>query len=74
MKITVLEHLRACAEAAKIFTNGLVGTLAQTTADALEEMDTRINTLDEKVGGFYYSEEMLTVPAAYAVLNETLIF
>ena len=36
-KITLLNHLKACAEAAKNFTNGLVGELAQSVTDALEE-------------------------------------
>lgn len=39
-KITLTEHLKACAEAAKNFTNGLIGQLAQTVADALEEVET----------------------------------
>lgn len=39
-KITLLNHLKACAEAAKNFTNGLVGELAQSVTDALEEFET----------------------------------
>lgn len=38
-KITLLNHLKACAEAAKNFTNGLVGELAQSVTDALEEFE-----------------------------------
>ena len=34
-----LNHLKACAEAAKNFTNGLVGELAQSVTDALEEFE-----------------------------------
>ena len=37
-KLTLTEHLRACAEAAKSFTNGLVAELAQTVTDAMQEM------------------------------------
>lgn len=38
-KVTLAEHLKACAEAAKNFTNGLVGQLAQTVTEALEEFE-----------------------------------
>ena len=38
-KLTLTEHLRACAEAAKSFTNGLVAELAQTVTDAMQEME-----------------------------------
>ena len=38
-KMTRIEHLKACAEAAKRFTNGLVSELAQTVTDAMQEMD-----------------------------------
>lgn len=38
-KMTRIEHLKACAEAAKRFTNGLVAELAQTVTDAMQEMD-----------------------------------
>lgn len=52
-KVTVLDHLRSCSQAAKDFTNGLVSELATATADAIEEMEGRINTLDGKIGGFF---------------------
>ena len=39
-KVTLTEHLKACAEAAKNFTNGLIGQLAQTVTEALEEFET----------------------------------
>lgn len=39
-KLTLTEHLKACAEAAKNFTNGLVGELAQSVTDALVELET----------------------------------
>lgn len=38
-KLTVFEHLRACAEAAKTYVSGLVGELAQTTVGAVEELE-----------------------------------
>lgn len=38
-KLTLTEHLKACAASAKNFTNGLVGELAQTVTDAMTEMD-----------------------------------
>ena len=37
-KITAVEHLKACAEAAKNYTTGLVGELAGTITDAMEEL------------------------------------
>lgn len=39
-KLTLTEHLKACAEAAKNFTNGLVAELAQTVTEAMQEMET----------------------------------
>lgn len=39
-KLTLTEHLRACAEAAKNFTNGLVAELAQTVTEAMQELET----------------------------------
>lgn len=38
-KMTRIEHLKACAEAAKRFTNGLVAELAQTVTDAMQEIE-----------------------------------
>ena len=38
-KLTYLNHLKACAEAAKSFTNGLVANLAQTVTEAMQEME-----------------------------------
>ena len=38
-KLAALEHIKACAEAAKKFTGDLVSELAQTTLDALKEMN-----------------------------------
>ena len=38
-KLTYLNHMKACAEAAKSFTNGLVAKLAQTVTDAMQEME-----------------------------------
>lgn len=38
-KLTYLNHLKACAEAAKNFTNGLVASLAQTVTEAMQEME-----------------------------------
>ena len=38
-KITVFEHLRACAEAAKNYASGLVGELAQTVTEAIGELE-----------------------------------
>lgn len=39
-KLILTEHLQACAEAAKDFTNGLVAQLAQTVTEAIQEMET----------------------------------
>lgn len=39
-KFILIEQLRACAEASKNFVNGLIGEVAGTVADALEELDT----------------------------------
>ena len=41
-KLTYLNHLKACAEAAKSFTNGLVAKLAQTVTEAMQEMEDAI--------------------------------
>ena len=38
-KVTVIEHLKACALAAKQFAGGLVGDLAQTVTEAMSELD-----------------------------------
>lgn len=38
-KLTYLNHMKACAEAAKSFTNGLVAKLAQTVTEAMQEME-----------------------------------
>jgi hypothetical protein len=38
-KLTLLEHLRACAEAARAFTDGRIGTIAGTVSECLEEID-----------------------------------
>ena len=39
MKITAIEHLRATAERARIFTANLFGTFAAATAEAIEEVE-----------------------------------
>lgn len=75
-KITVFEQLRSCAQAARDFANGLVAEVANATADAIEELAERVDAVDQKVGGFSYSEtdETLTVPAANGtVADETLV-
>lgn len=38
-KLTVFEHLRACAEAAKSYATGLFGELAQTVTEAIGELE-----------------------------------
>ena len=38
-KLTILNHLKACAEAAKSYASSLVSELAQTVTGAIEEMD-----------------------------------
>ena len=38
-KLILQEHLKACAEAAKNFANGLMGQVLQAVTDALGEMD-----------------------------------
>lgn len=75
-KITIFEQLRSCAQAARDFANSLVAEVADATADAIEELAGRVNTVEQKVGGFSYSEaeEMLTVPEAFGtVADETLV-
>lgn len=75
-KLTGLDHMRDCAEAAKGFANGLAAEVAAAAAEAIEELEEKVDTIDQKVGGFSYSEEdeVLTVPAANGtVADETLI-
>lgn len=75
-KITVFEQLRSCAQAARDFANGLVADVAEATAGAIEELAEKVEAVDQKVGGFSYSEtdETLTVPAANGtVADETLV-
>lgn len=38
-KLTLLNHLKSCAELAKNFAGGLVAELAQTVTEAIEEMN-----------------------------------
>ena len=38
-KITLVDHLKSCAQAAKVFAGGLIAELAQTVTEAIEEMD-----------------------------------
>lgn len=38
-KVTLLSHLKSCAEAAKNFANGLAGQITQAVTEALEEME-----------------------------------
>lgn len=38
-KLTVFEHLKACAEAAKSYATGLFGELAQTVTEAIGELE-----------------------------------
>lgn len=38
-KITVLEHLKACAEEARAYAGGLVAKLAKTATEAIEELE-----------------------------------
>ena len=40
--ITALGHLKSCAEAARNFTNGLVGALAEAVTDAVDELAGKI--------------------------------
>ena len=63
-KITLLNHLKACAEAAKNFTNGLVGELAQSVTDALEEF--------EAVKADKPSSEAITIPTTGWVEDESV--
>lgn len=70
-KITLLEQLRQLAEAAKTYTDGLMAKLAQTTVEAVEEVEAaKANkpkgisaslatgnwTLDETAGYPYYCD------------------
>lgn len=70
-KITLLEQLRQLAEAAKTYTDGLMAKLAQTTVEAVEEVEAaKANkpkgisaslatgnwTLDETTGYPYYCD------------------
>lgn len=63
-KLTLTEHLKACAEAAKNFTNGLVGELAQSVTDALEEF--------EAVKADKPSSEAITIPTTGWVEDESV--
>lgn len=47
-KLTEVEHLRACAEASRKFVRGLIGEVAGTVADALEEL---ANAKQDKLTG-----------------------
>jgi len=47
-KLTILNHLKACAEAAKRFTNKVLGELAQTVTEAIAELDA--NKVDKETG------------------------
>ena len=38
-KITVFEHLKACAEEARGYAGGLVAKLAKTATEAIEELE-----------------------------------
>lgn len=46
--VTLVAHLKACAEAAKNFAAGLAGEVATTCSDALEEID---STKQDKITG-----------------------
>ena len=46
--VTLVAHLKACAEAAKNFAAGLAGEVATTCSDALEEIDSKIRLPDKK--------------------------
>lgn len=54
-KLTVFEHLEACAEAAKNYATGLFGELAQTVTEAIGELNSVKANKAEAVG--------ITIPA-----------
>lgn len=72
-KITVLEHIRACAVASRNFVTGLIGEVAGTVADALEELDrTKANktgstAVSIPVSGWGTDNSIATYPKYYDI-------
>lgn len=58
-KITVLSQLKACAEAARLFTSGLIVNLAETVSDALTELEQKkADKVEDKGTGKIYTLSM----------------
>ena len=77
-KVTLTEHLKACAEAAKNFTNGLIGPLAQTVTEALEEFETVKADKPGSVSvtipatGWQDDEGMTAYPSYYDIVDKSV--
>ena len=77
-KVTLAEHLKACAEAAKNFTNGLVWQLAQTVTEALEEFETikadkpGAITVTIPAAGWQCGESVAAYPAYYDIADKNV--
>lgn len=75
-KITLLNHLKACAESAKKFTNGLVGELAQTVTEAMVELErvkadkSSFTKVTIPVEGWKEDNSVTAYPAYYDILAQ----
>lgn len=72
-KIAVIEHLRSCAVASRNFVTGLIGDVAGTVADALEELDrakankTGSTAVKIPVSGWGTDNSIATYPKYYDI-------
>ena len=57
-KITTLTHIKAVSNSVKNFVNSLVGHVAETTADAIEEVEGKINKVQDVSTGITYTISM----------------
>ncbi len=75
-KLTLTEHLKACAEAAKNFTNGLVGELAQTVADAMNEINdvkadkSDLTVITIPISGWQGDQSVTDYPVYYDIADK----
>mgnify|MGYP007112791864 FL=1 len=63
-KLTILNNLKACAEAAKKYTSSLVSELARTVTEAMEEMESVKSDKQKKIA--------LTIPTTGWVEDKTI--
>lgn len=72
-ELTLVAHLRACAEAARDFAAGLVSEVAKTCSDALEEMDTvkqdKLTGESGQLAGFDTNGELKAIDNTYLDKN-----